>query len=303
MAAPFFSVIVPLYNKRDFIRGVVESIIAQSFRDFELIVVDDGSTDSSVAALEGIEDPRLAIHRKANGGVGSARNAGIAAARGDWIAFQDADDYWHVDHLRVLADAIAADGDVDLWSTFTEPWRGQDLTAPLDNNPVSHETDFFRALREDSRTFHLRACAFSRELVERIGGFTGHRLGEDIEFMARASLAGRQGVIEAATAFYNPNETSVTQTTKGDSRPSKVRSRNEFTPVVALLEDRLSEVTADRRAEIERFIDWRISSGILFAIRQRNWPRAVSLFRLLRDKSYPLRRIISKRASKSSAAA
>src|ERR1051325_11534551 len=97
-----FSVVVPLWNNRATVRETVASALAQHFADFELIVVDDGSTDGSVETLAGMDDPRLRIVRQANAGPGPARNAGIAAARADWIAFLDADDLWLPDHLAEL---------------------------------------------------------------------------------------------------------------------------------------------------------------------------------------------------------
>src|SRR5687767_11003972 len=91
---PWFSVVVPLYNKRSFIRRAVVSVLSQSFTDFELIVVDDGSTDGSFEEIRDIADPRLRLIHQRNQGEGLARNTGMAAARGVWIAFLDADDMW-----------------------------------------------------------------------------------------------------------------------------------------------------------------------------------------------------------------
>lgn len=93
-----FSVIVPTYNRSSFALRAVESVLAQSFRDFEVIVVDDGSTDRTTEAFRPYEG-LVRYYRKANGGVSSARNFGIERARGRHIAFLDADDFWTTDKL------------------------------------------------------------------------------------------------------------------------------------------------------------------------------------------------------------
>lgn len=88
------SVIVPIFNKRPFIDRCIRSILAQTFSDFELILVDDGSTDGSMEVASRFTDRRIKVIRQANGGPGSARNTGISTSSGDICAFLDADDEW-----------------------------------------------------------------------------------------------------------------------------------------------------------------------------------------------------------------
>jgi len=88
------SIIIPLYNKAPYVRRALDSIAAQTFADFEAIVVDDGSTDDSAAIVENYSDARFRLIRQSNAGPGAARNMGIAQARGEFIAFLDADDEW-----------------------------------------------------------------------------------------------------------------------------------------------------------------------------------------------------------------
>jgi len=94
------SVIIPLYNKASYVRRALESISAQTFTDFEVIVVDDGSTDNGAAIVAEYPDARFRLVAQANAGPGAARNAGLAQARGEFIAFLDADDEWLPDYLQ-----------------------------------------------------------------------------------------------------------------------------------------------------------------------------------------------------------
>ena len=90
---PFVSVIIPAYNRAEFLPEAVESVLGQTYRNFELIVVDDGSTDETPAILRHYGEALRVIHQK-NRGPSAARNAGIRVARGEWLSFLDSDDYW-----------------------------------------------------------------------------------------------------------------------------------------------------------------------------------------------------------------
>ena len=99
---PFFSVIIPLYNKDSEIINTINSVLNQTFSDFELIIVNDGSTDNSLRAIGTIIDPRLIIITKKNGGVSSARNLGILNSCGRNIALLDGDDIWLPEYLQEI---------------------------------------------------------------------------------------------------------------------------------------------------------------------------------------------------------
>ena len=102
------SVVIPLYNKEKSVRATLESVRAQSYKDWECIVVDDGSTDNSREVVEQfkIEDLRFKILSQENSGVSAARNAGIMAAKGEYVAFLDGDDIWDKDYLKAMVGLI-----------------------------------------------------------------------------------------------------------------------------------------------------------------------------------------------------
>lgn len=107
-----FSVVIPLYNKAPHVASALHSALGQSLRARAIIVVDDGSTDGGREIVEQIVDPRVTLLTRSPPSPGgyAARNLGIETAASEWIAFLDADDHWHADHLKSLANAITAAG-------------------------------------------------------------------------------------------------------------------------------------------------------------------------------------------------
>ena len=101
-----FSVVIPLYNKEKYIAETVQSVLQQTYSDFEIIVVNDGSTDTSEAIVKAIDDPRVQLISIDNSGVSVARNTGIEAASYGWIAFLDADDCWAPTFLEEMTNAM-----------------------------------------------------------------------------------------------------------------------------------------------------------------------------------------------------
>lgn len=110
------TIIIPLYNKQDSINITIDSILSQDFRDYEIVVVDDGSTDSSVDIVKSIADERIFIYQKRNGGPASARNYGVKKARGEWILFLDADDTLEKNALVLASQNIKKHSFVDVFS-------------------------------------------------------------------------------------------------------------------------------------------------------------------------------------------
>lgn len=108
MNAPSVSVVMPVYNVERFVVQAVRSVLEQSFQDFELIIVDDGGSDGSIALCEALADHRTRIMHQVNRGLAGARNAGIAAARGEFVALLDSDDAWTADKLARHIAALRA---------------------------------------------------------------------------------------------------------------------------------------------------------------------------------------------------
>jgi glycosyltransferase involved in cell wall biosynthesis len=112
MKTPFFTVVIPTYNRQQLVREAIQSVLDQTFQDFELIVVDDHSTDQTRKVVGSFSDSRIdfILNNRGRGGAGT-RNAGIFRARGEWIAFLDDDDVWHSNKLSLLYDKIVKLGE------------------------------------------------------------------------------------------------------------------------------------------------------------------------------------------------
>ena len=110
----FVSIIVPVYNTEPFLSRCLDSILCQSFTDFELLLIDDGSTDGSGAICDDYaeRDSRIRVFHKENGGVSSARNLGIDNSKGEWLYFADSDDELLPNGLQTLVNCIDEDVDV-----------------------------------------------------------------------------------------------------------------------------------------------------------------------------------------------
>src|SRR3954469_4662071 len=112
MMAPFFSVIIPVYNRAESLRRAIESVRAQTCQDFEIVVVDDGSQDDPRKVVESFHDPRIRFFSQANGGGGKARNTAIDHARGRFIAPLDSDDIFLPHHLASMKELLEGTTDM-----------------------------------------------------------------------------------------------------------------------------------------------------------------------------------------------
>ncbi|MGG5578476.1 glycosyltransferase family 2 protein [Myroides sp. C15-4] len=112
-----FSVVIPLYNKELSIKNTLLSVLNQSIGDFEVLIINDGSSDNSLKRVKEINDSRIRIINKLNGGVSSARNLGILESRFDWIAFLDGDDLWDKSHLEEVLKMMELFPDKSIYAT------------------------------------------------------------------------------------------------------------------------------------------------------------------------------------------
>ena len=205
---PKLSVIIPLYNKAPYVRKALESVFAQTYTDYELIVVDDGSTDDSAAIAEDLLASRLSpfafrLLKQKNAGVSAARNKGFSVSSGDYIAFLDADDWWEPTYLEKMAKLIEDYPDAGLYaSNYYYHKDGQNIIK------VDIPTGYFNYPKEYFKNFAMPvwtgATMISRNVFEEMGGFPlGIKLGEDFLLWAKIALHYKVAFWNEPLAYYN----------------------------------------------------------------------------------------------------
>ncbi|HEX8429489.1 glycosyltransferase family A protein [Hymenobacter sp.] len=139
MSAPFFSVVIPTYNRVGFIADTLRSVLAQTFSAFEIVVVDDGSKDNTAEVVRQFKDAKVQYHFKENGERGVARNYGLARAKGEYVLFLDSDDLLHPNHLATLHAAIQEQNQPNFIATkFDFNRNGQRSSSDLAPVPAGH---------------------------------------------------------------------------------------------------------------------------------------------------------------------
>ena len=193
--APRLSVVIPLYNKQGQIARTLESVLAQTVRDIEVVVVDDGSTDGGPAVAAACSDPRVRLHRQANAGVSAARNQGVALARCPLVAFVDADDAWYPDHLERLWSLRLAYPAAVAWAANYEiveaGGRRTPGVRPETGPPLLLTPENFYRIALRSSPVCSSAVMVDKGALLAAGGFpVGVRLGEDLDTWIRLLFRG-----------------------------------------------------------------------------------------------------------------
>lgn len=202
-----FSVVIPLYNKESHIVSTLNSVLTQSFSEFEIIVIDDGSTDGSFQEVETVQDSRVKVIQQSNQGVSAARNRGIRESSGDYIAFLDADDHWFSWHLGELNKLINSYPGHGVYSVAHEIWReGRTYipAQPLSSDFTGLLPDFFGAFSKSLALVNSTTACLPRDLLLNMGGFPeGVKKGEDIYVWLKAAI--EKGLVYSARvcARYN----------------------------------------------------------------------------------------------------
>jgi cellulose synthase/poly-beta-1,6-N-acetylglucosamine synthase-like glycosyltransferase len=187
---PSVSVVIPLFNKGPYIARTIGSVLAQTLGDFEIIVVNDGSTDDGPQVVRRMSDPRIRLIEQTNAGVSAARNHGIREARADLVAFLDADDEWMPGFLAAIMNLQADYPEAGAYVTAHRIAKGpgvyRDVVAPGYNRGGRTRlmTDYFGSAHR--MWIHTSSIVVRRRVFDRVGGFReGCAMGEDVDMWFR----------------------------------------------------------------------------------------------------------------------
>ncbi len=223
MEEVFFSVVIPLYNKEKYIKNTIESVLNQSFTNYEIVVVDDGSTDSSTQIVDGIRSSRIHCVKIENHGVAFARNVGIKNSNGRYITFLDADDMWESSHLQELYLLIERFPESGFFCTNYEIIREQRITQANDIKSGKIGT-FWSILKYDNDVVWTSATAVMKSDLIEAGLFnTNDEVGEDLGMWARVAK------IKPDVAYSSTCSASYLRSTDNNARKrTKVLYPSDF---------------------------------------------------------------------------
>ncbi|MGB3775856.1 MAG: glycosyltransferase [Leeuwenhoekiella sp.] len=267
---PKFSVVIPIYNKARFLKKTLQSVLDQTFRDFEIIAVNDGSTDGSLSILKSFSDDRILIIDQKNQGLSQSRNNGIAAATGELVALLDADDLWKPNHLYTLNQlndrfptaAVLGVG-------YEESYGNNNVIKPDLNLDNIFEpqiiTDFFLANMKQP-IISQSSMALKPDVIKNCGGFDPNvTYAEDVDFYIRLFLKNDLAYDPTITCRHTMNAPEqITRSKKSERKVPNFQKYLEANP---------------KDASLKRFINLKRYFLAIFYKVEGN----VNLYRSMRD--------------------
>lgn len=209
-----YSIIIPLYNKASYVRNALDSIVAQTYKDWELIIVDDGSTDNSATICEEFikekskicnlksQIENIKIISQPNAGVAAARNNGVKSSHGEYLCFLDADDWWEPTFLEEMDKLIRDYPDAGIYATNYVYYKPGKTHVAL-NLPRGY-MNYPDAYLHGPMPIWTGATCMPRKVFDEMGGFpVGIKLGEDFLLWAKTALHYKVAFCEKPLAYYN----------------------------------------------------------------------------------------------------
>ncbi len=236
--AMLVSVIIPVYNGQNFLAEAIQSVLDQSHRELEIIVVDDGSTDRSAAIVSSLSDERIRLVHQENAGVASARNHGLALATGAAVAFLDHDDLWSTDKVERQLKVLTDDPSIGAVGSYLQFLGSKGPIQAFSGQIADDKQE--RIAAAGFMPFPPSTIMVSRAALDRVGGFDAelvHNAGpiEDLEFLSRVAAVLRVVTVAEVLGYYRvhadavsaSNSLSMIRATRFLSARTLARSRGE----------------------------------------------------------------------------
>jgi len=276
--APLISIIMPCFNAERFLPDAVRSVMEQRWPSLELIIIDDGSTDGSLAVAEALSKRYDDIHllTQTNRGPYPARNKGLAHARGRFVAFLDADDYWHPDFLRLLHQKLESDA-LDIaycgWQNVVE--NGENGPEYV---PPAYEQEENRILRFlKGCPWPIHAALVRKEKIDEIGGFsTRYFSAMDYDFWLKlATVTQKIGLVPRVLAYYRWHDAGQISSVKWRQVLHAWSVRREFVQAHPDL------ITGVSEKELDEIVNGYLRDQAYDAFWKRDLTSAQKLFRTM----------------------
>lgn len=265
-----FSVVIPLYNKQDTIRDTLESVRKQTFEEFEVVVIDDGSTDGSPEIVQDfvVSDARFRVFRQENAHVSAARNHGVRRSCGHLVAFLDADDFWKPDHLENLKTLYQSYPEAGMYGTaYTRHYTsGGAVAMVVAQFEGAHGLigDYFK-LAQECQFVYTSSIAVPKRVLDGIDGFSENEKsgGEDLDVWMRVAIHHKVAYFGQSTVVYNcgvPNQ--LTQKTSESRRVGVLYLKNLAEAYAA------NRFVGDQARSVKRYLDHHCFKLIGFQFRR-----------------------------------
>ena len=244
------SVVIPLYNKAQWVSRAIASVRKQSVSAMEIIVIDDGSTDGGAAIVAALDDGHIKLVTQENAGVSTARNKGIEEAKGAFVAFLDADDRWEPCHLEVLLKGFETYPEIVMSANRVEErLEEEDHARTVSDHCMAcfKQEQYLWWLSRNRFPIHIGSVMFRSRFLNAVPlrFFVPMRMGEDVNFMLRASLKGSVAFSDYTGLIYY----------RDDRQSAMYRRSNESKPVPGYIEGiNIATLDIRERTLLKRFL-------------------------------------------------
>ena len=254
---PRFSIIVPLYNKADYVRKALESILTQSYTNYEVVIIDDESTDNSLSIVNDfvktVESGKWKVESQPNSGVAAARNNGVAKSKGEFVCFLDADDWWEPTFLEEIDRMIAEYPDAGLYATnyvYYKPGKTH-VALNLERGYINYPEAY---LQSGSMPMTSITTCMPRKVFDEMRGFpVGIKLGEDLLLWAKTALHYKVAFCEKPLAYYNNDVPASLRATRNLHAPEHHMLFN-----LASLENEIANLSLVHSFTPSRVTSWKL---------------------------------------------